>query len=145
MAFALRRPYRGAPRAAGVDPATGEARPPRSRVAAARGAWAVGSVMTTIARLVQLVVAIVVLLIAAAIVLRVASANPGNVIVRDIHDAAQALVGPFKNLFSIKDPKLSMAVNWGVAAIVYFLVGGFIARLIARAAPRGVHPAEPVV
>jgi hypothetical protein len=36
-------------------------RPPRSRVAAARGAWAVGSVMTMIARLVQLVVAIVVL------------------------------------------------------------------------------------
>jgi uncharacterized protein YggT (Ycf19 family) len=114
------------------------------RVAAARGGWAIGSGMTLIARLIRLVVGIVVLLIVVAILLRVLSANPGNVVVRDIHDVAGTLVGPFKNLFSIKGPKLGMAVNWGIAALVYLIVGSFIARLIARMAPRGVHPSRPV-
>ncbi len=120
-------------------------RPGRSRVAAARGAWAVGSLMMAIARLVRLIAGIIVLLIVAAIVLRVLDANASNTIVRDIHDAARWLVGPFDNLFSISKPKLALAVNWGIAALVYLFVGGLIARLIARAAPSGVSPAEPVV
>lgn len=101
--------------------------------------------MLAIARLVRLLVGLVVLVIAAAIVLRVASANSGNVIVRDIHDVGKVLVGPFKDVFSLKNPKASMAANWGLAALVWLVVGGFIARLIARAAPRGVHRSEPVV
>jgi hypothetical protein len=101
--------------------------------------------MMAIARLVRLVVGIIVLLIVAAIVLRVLDANASNTIVRDIHDAARWLVGPFDNLFSISKPKLAMAVNWGIAALVYLFVGGLIARFIARAAPSGVPPAEPVV
>jgi hypothetical protein len=120
------------------------ARVPRTRVAAARGAWAVGSVMVAIARLVRLIVGLVVLVIVAAIVLRVAGANPGNVIVKDVHDVARALVGPFKNVFTIKNPKASIAANWGLAAVVWLVVGGLIAGLIARAAPSGVHPARPV-
>lgn len=100
--------------------------------------------MTLIARLVRLAAAIVVLIILAAILLRVLSANPGNSIVRAIHDAGQALVGPFKDVFSIKNPKASIAANWGLAAAIYLIVGGFVASLIARAAPRGVHPARPV-
>jgi hypothetical protein len=132
MAFALRR-----------DGGAATA-PSRTRVAAARGAWAVGSVLLAIARLVRLIVAIVVLLIAAAVVLRVVGANPGNVIVRDITDVAKVLVGPFKDVFSIKNAKASMAANWGLAAVVWLVVGSLIARLIARAAPTGVHPARPV-
>jgi hypothetical protein len=100
--------------------------------------------MLTIARIVRLIVALVVLLIIAGIVLKLANANAGNTIVRDVTDAAKWLVGPFKNVFSIKNAKTSVAVNWGLAALVYFIVGGFIASLIARAAPRGVHPAQPV-
>jgi hypothetical protein len=120
------------------------ARAPRTRVAAARGAWAVGSVMVAISRLVRLIVGLVVLIIVAAIVLRVAGANPGNVIVKDVHDVAKALVGPFKNVFTVKNPKASIAANWGLAAVVWLVVGGLIANLIARVAPRGVHPARPV-
>jgi hypothetical protein len=122
----------------------GTAAAPRARVAAARGAWAVGSVMLAIARLVRLIVGLVVLVIVAAILLKVASANPGNAIVSDIHDAGKALVGPFKDVFSIKNPKTSIAANWGLAALVWLVVGGFIASLIARAAPTGVHPSRPV-
>jgi hypothetical protein len=125
-------------------PPTTERSPGRARLAAARGAWAAGSVMLTIARLVRLVAALVVLVIVVAIVLRVVSANPANSVVSDIHDAGRALVGPFKNVFTIKNAKVDLAVNWGVAAIVYLIVGGLIARLIARAAPRGLPPRNRV-
>lgn len=144
MAFAPGRTYRGRGRVAAGDGAP-TAGPTRTRVAAARGAWAVGSGMLLLARLVRVVVGVVVALIVAAILLRVLGANPHNAIVNDVHDAGRALVGPFDGLFSIKHAKLAIAVNWGLAAIVYLIVGGFIARLIARSAPRGVHPARPVV
>jgi hypothetical protein len=101
-------------------------------------------VLTTIARIARLIATVIALLIVAAIVLRVLSANPGNTIVHDIHDAARTLVGPFKNIFSFKNAKLSIAVNWGIAAIVYLVVGGLIASFITRLAPRGVHPSRPV-
>lgn len=115
MAHALRRPY---------------------RQSGGRGAWAAGSAMLAIARLVRLVATIVVLIIVAAIILRLAGANPGNTIVHDVHSVAATLVGPFKNVFTISNPKTSLAVNWGLAAIVYLLVGHLVARLIARMAPR---------
>lgn len=123
---------------------TRETAPGRTRVVAARGAWAAGSVMLAIARLLRVVVALVVLVIAVAIVLRVVGANPANSVVSDIHDAGRALVGPFKNVFSIKNAKVDLAVNWGLAALVYLLVGGFVASLIARAAPRGLPPRNRV-
>jgi hypothetical protein len=103
---------------------------------AARGARAVGSVFLAIARLVRLIAWLVALVIVVAILLRVLSANPGNVVVRDIHDVGKTLVGPFKNVFSIKNPKGSIAANWGLAAVVWLIVGSVIASLIARLAPR---------
>jgi hypothetical protein len=138
MALALRRPYRND---AARDTA---ARPGRTRVAAARGAWAAGTLLLTIARAIRLITALVALVIVVAIVLHAASANFGNVIVRDINDVGKTLVGPFKNIFSIKNQKVSIAVNWGLAALVWLIVGSVIASLIARIAPRGVHPREPV-
>jgi len=79
----------------------------------------------------------VALIIVAGIVLRLLDANMGNVIVRDIHDAASFLVGPFKNVFAPNNPKANIAANWGLAAIVYLLVGSVIAGLLVRFAPRG--------
>jgi hypothetical protein len=101
--------------------------------------------MLTLARVVRVLVGVVVALIVAAILLRVLGANPHNAVVSDIHDAGRALVGPFDGLFSVKQAKLAMAVNWGLAAIVYLIVGGLIARLIAGAAPRSPRAARPVV
>jgi len=137
MAHAIRRGYRS-------DTASERPAPSRGRVAAARGAWAVGSVFVAIARVIRLIVGIAAIIIVAAIVLRLASANMGNVIVRDIHDVGKVLVGPFKNIFTIKNPKTDLAANWGLAAIVWLIVGGLIASLIARIAPTGVHPSRPV-
>jgi hypothetical protein len=71
-----------------------------------------------------------------AIILVVIGANPSNGIVSAIHDAGARLVGPFKNLFSIHNAKLAMAVDWGLAALVYMIVGHLIASLLVRMAPR---------
>jgi hypothetical protein len=90
-----------------------------------------------VARLVRAIAAVVAAIIVAAILLRVLGANSHNTIVSDIHDVGQTLVGPFQGLFSVGSAKVTMAVNWGIAAVVYLLVGHLVARLIAYAVPRG--------
>ena len=89
-----------------------------------------------LARLIRSLAGIIALVIVVAIVLFLVGANSSNAVVRDIHDAGAWLVGPFKNLFSIHKAKLAMVVNWGLAALVYLLVGHFIASLLVRMTPR---------
>jgi hypothetical protein len=89
-----------------------------------------------LARIVRSLAGIIALVIVVAIVLFLVGANSTNAIVRDIHDAGAWLVGPFKNLFSIRNAKVAMAVNWGLAALVYLVVGHLIASLLARMSPR---------
>ena len=101
--------------------------------------------MLALARIVGLVTTVVVAIIVAAIVLRLLNANPSNTIVSDIHSVAGTLVGPFTGMFSFSRPKVEMAVNWGIAAVVYAIVGGLIARLLARAAPTGIGQADPAL
>jgi hypothetical protein len=107
------------------------------------GRRAAGSGLLLVARLVMLAATLVALVIGAAILLRVLGANPDNSLVSAVHDAGKALVGPFKDIFKPHNPKVSIAVNWGLAAVVYLLVGGLIARLIRRAAVRS-HPERTV-
>jgi hypothetical protein len=66
------------------------------------------------------------------------------VIVSLIHDAAQALVGPFRNVFSLGSPNGSLAANWGLAAIVYLIVGRLLVGLVARTPLRGSRRMRPV-
>jgi hypothetical protein len=97
-----------------------------------------------VARLIRLMAALVVAVIVAAILLRLTSANPHNAVVSHVHDAARTLVGPFSNVFSLRDPQAALAVNWGLAALVYLLAGHALARLIARTSPRTLHRVRPV-
>jgi hypothetical protein len=109
-----------------------------------------------LARAIRLAVGIVVAIIVAAVILRLLDANAGNQIVSAIHDAGASLVGPFSNMFSVSGPKLHMALNWGLAALIYSVVGGFIASFAARGAAaayarrsfgrrRGLARTRPVV
>ncbi|HET7046712.1 MAG TPA: hypothetical protein VFI54_00455 [Solirubrobacteraceae bacterium] len=41
-------------------------------------------------------------------------------------------MGPFDGIFSFDNARVAIAVNWGIAAVVYLIVGGLIARLIGR-------------
>lgn len=89
--------------------------------------------MLLVARLIRTVTLVVVVVIVAGIILKVLSANPHNTIVSDVHDAGQWLVSPFHNVFSVKGAKLDLALNWGLAAVIYFVVGNLLASLLARA------------
>jgi hypothetical protein len=90
-----------------------------------------------VARLILLIAALVFLVIALGILLVVLDANPRNGIVQAVTDAARFLVGPFDGLFTFRDSQLETAVNWGIAAFVWLVVGAFIAGLLRRARPRG--------
>ncbi|MGZ6565544.1 MAG: hypothetical protein ACXVH1_39500 [Solirubrobacteraceae bacterium] len=87
--------------------------------------------MGTLARVVRLIVGIVVVIIVAGIVLVLLKANPTNTIVSDVHDAARWLAGPFDGIFNFHNARVALAVNWGLAAVVYLIVGGLIARLLS--------------
>jgi hypothetical protein len=93
-----------------------------------------------LARIIQLVVSVVVLIIIAGILLVVLKANPGNSIVTDVHSWAHSLAGPFDGMFSFHNARTAIAVNWGIAAVVYLFIGGLIARLLGRS--RRYHTRE---
>jgi hypothetical protein len=94
----------------------------------ARGAVA----RAALARFVLLVATGVALVLVLGIVLVVLKANPSNDIVQAVRDAASWLAGPFDGLFTLDDNKAEKAVNWGIAAVVWYAVGRLIARLLIR-------------
>jgi hypothetical protein len=86
-----------------------------------------------LARIVRLITALVVGFIVVGIVLHLLDANSGNAIVSFVYDVAGWLVTPFKGVFSPDGEHVKIAVNWGLAAVVYAIVGGVISGLLARA------------
>ena len=97
----------------------------RGRGVARRGMWG-------IARIVSLITTIVVGLIIVGILLVVFEANRDNAIVDALRDVAAWLAGPFDNVFKLDNRKENVAVNYGLAGLVYAIVGGLIARLLRR-------------
>lgn len=85
-----------------------------------------------IARVVMLIGSVVAGVIVLGILLIIFDANPRNDIVEWITDAARWLAGPFHNLFTIEQRNWRIAVNWGLAAVVYLAVSRFIASLLTR-------------
>jgi hypothetical protein len=124
-----------------------QAAPPRRRSLAWRtrdaGASAVGTLgsgVIFLARLVMTAAALIALLIGLAILLRDVDANPSNTIVKGIHEGANFFAGSFTGLITFQDhPKRAITVNWGIAAIVYLVVGAAIAGLIARVGRGGLR------
>jgi hypothetical protein len=102
--------------------------------------------MLVLARIVRIATAVVVGFIVVGILLHVLGANGGNAVVGFVYDVAGWLVTPFKGLFSVSGEKLQIALNWGLAAIVYGIVGSLIARMLAGAglAARDRRYAGPV-
>ena len=115
--------------AAAVERPVGVSRRQRRRTGA--GGFANGAGL--LARIVRVVVGLVVLILIAGVVLVVLKANPSNSIVSDVHSWARSLAGPFDGIFSFHNAHVAIAVNWGIAAAVYSIVGGLIARLLGSA------------
>jgi hypothetical protein len=93
--------------------------------AARRGLWG-------IARIVSLITSVIVGLIVVAIVLVLLEASRRNGVVDWLVGAGDWLSKPFHGIFSLDSHKATVGVNWGLAALVYGLIGGFIARLLRR-------------
>lgn len=88
--------------------------------------------MFLLARLIRLVTTVVVAFIVAGIVLHLLDANSGNGIVSVVYDVAGWLVTPFKGIFNPSGAHARIAVNWGIAAVVYAIVGGLLSGMLAR-------------
>jgi hypothetical protein len=86
----------------------------------------------SLARAVILVATAVALILVAGIVLVALEANRSNDIVQIVRDAAAFLAGPFDGLFTLDSNKAEKAVNWGIAAVVWYALGRLIARLLLR-------------
>ena len=85
-----------------------------------------------VARVVSLLTSVVVGLIVIGVVLVLLEANRDNAIVDLLVGAAGWLAEPFDNVFKLDGRKPTVAVNYGLAALVYALVGGLIVRLLRR-------------
>jgi hypothetical protein len=94
------------------------------------GARGLAQAAGLLARVVRIVVGIAAAIIVAGILLVVLKANPTNSVVSAVHDTAHTLVGPFDGMFSFHSARAAIAVNWGIAALAYLVVGGLIARLL---------------
>src|SRR5919201_196221 len=96
--------------------------------------------MYALARIVRTATTVAIVLIVAGILIHVLGANTSNGLVSALNDAAKWLVQPFKNVFHTHGQKAHVALNWGLAAVVYAIVGGFLASFLARPAAVGWTP-----
>jgi hypothetical protein len=86
----------------------------------------------SVARFVILLGTLVAAILVLGIVLVLLKANPSNDIVQAVRDAARFLAGPFDGLFTFDNNRVEKAVNWGIAAVVWYALARVIARLLLR-------------
>ena len=60
-------------------------------------------------------------------------ARPTNDIVETWLDVSRWLTEPFHGIFDLENNKTQLAVNWGLAALVYLLAAMLVSRLMLRA------------
>jgi hypothetical protein len=97
-----------------------------------RTAGPVTSGRFALARVVALIGGLVAAVIVIGILLIVFDANARADVVEWLTDAARWLAGPFHGLFNLDSEKWQTAVNWGLAAVVYFALSRVVARALAR-------------
>jgi hypothetical protein len=88
----------------------------------------------SIARAVILAGTLVALVLVVGILLVVLGANHSNELVKAVHSAARFLAGPFDGVFTLHSRKATTAVDWGIAAVVWYAVARLIGRFVLRGA-----------
>jgi hypothetical protein len=97
-------------------------------------AYGARSALSATGAIVALIGSTAAAIIVLGIVLVLLKANAHNTVVKDVHDVAKALVGPFDGMFTIKrHQRVELAVNWGIAAFVWLAVTRLIAGVLHRA------------
>jgi hypothetical protein len=115
----------------------------RAGHAGASAAAGAGAGLIMLARLLSAAITVIFLLIVVAILLRDFGANPHNGLVRDLHDAGHFFARPFDGLFTFHHhPKRAITINWGIAALVYAVIGGVIVGFFESAGISGVIAAR---
>lgn len=71
-------------------------------------------------------------IIALWVVLYLLDANPSNDLVSALHDAARWLAAWSYDLFSFSKDWLQVVVNYGIAAVVYLVLGHALATRLRR-------------
>ena len=89
--------------------------------------------MLFLARIVRIATTVVVGFIVVGIAMHLLDAHASNAVVGFVYDVAGWFVAPFRGVFSPGGAKANIAVNWGLAAVVYGVAGGLLARLLAGA------------
>jgi len=118
-----------------TDPTEGPVRKRRVPYWRADGATlARKRVVNAVAWAVSLVTTVVVLVLAVHIVFVAFEANTSNDLVEHVANWADDLAWQFKDVFQPSNPKWEVAVNYGLAAVVYLIVGRIVASLIRRLA-----------
>ena len=85
-----------------------------------------------IARAITAIAGIIAVLIVVGILLVVLKANPANDIVDALRETARFFAQPFDAIFELERRRREIALNWGIAAVVYLVVGRLIAKLLTR-------------
>jgi hypothetical protein len=86
--------------------------------------------MTLIARAVRFVASVIAVILLLGIAFAIFDASATNTVVSHVNDWAHSLAGPFDGMFHLHSAKASIALNWGLAAVVYLLIGAIIARIV---------------
>jgi hypothetical protein len=95
-------------------------------MAASAGAGAIAM----LARVIRFVAGIVALIIALGIAFVALKASPSNTIVSHIHDWGNWLTTPFHNMFHVHGARGTLALNWGIAILVYLAAAWLITRML---------------
>jgi hypothetical protein len=131
-----KKPADEPPAPASSEPSAAETRRRRSPETKAKAKATIATVRTKLASLVWLVAVVCALFLAVGALLVALKANQDNSIVKFVLDGADALDGPFSRdngifTFAGKDAATKSAlVNWGLAAVVYLVIGKILDRII---------------
>lgn len=84
------------------------------------------------ANLLRVVGLVIVAVLVVFILLTVFGANPENAFAVFIKSAADTFSLGLSNLFLLKDPKLAVGVNYGIAAVVWLFITSVVVGLVRR-------------
>jgi hypothetical protein len=88
-----------------------------------------------LATVISVVTTVVVATLAVHILFVAFEANASNALVGTIADWAEAMAWQFKDIFQPSEPKIGVAVNYGLAGAVYLVVGRLLTSGLRRFAP----------
>jgi len=128
---ANRNSFLGRRKKTGTDDTAEE--PRRRSVNVSELAWRAGSILATGVRVLTLLFAVV---LVAHIALVVVGVNPANGVASFLRGFADTVVLGFRDLFLPADPTIMLVVDYGVAAVFWVVVGGFLSAGIRFVAAR---------